>query len=76
MIRFTLSDTGTVVSLDPKHVSTVVQDCTTTGVKSLLSGTPQAKQVAVISMENGDKFTVDDPNGTASSQIESGKRVS
>ena len=77
MIRFILANTGETISLDPKHVSTVVQDFATTGgTKSLLSGTAQAKQVAVISMENGDKFIVDDPNGTATSQIESGKRTS
>ncbi len=77
MIHFTLANTGETISIDPKHVSTVTHDyiLVDAGNKSLVSGgTTRTKQIALISMENGDKFCVDDPNGTVTSQIEVGKK--
>lgn len=76
MIRFVLSDSGETISIDPNFVASVCQAVVPAFCgKSLLSGNQQGKQTATITMSNGEKFTVDDPNFTVTSQIESAKRT-
>lgn len=73
MIQF-MTTTNQVVSLDPHQVSSILECGLILPPLSLLSGGPQQVNVLEITMTNGTRWKVLDPQRTVERQIQEARR--